>query len=218
MTGSAILQSPLTGLILAGGRSSRMGFDKAGAPLGGATLLDHVVSRLTSQVDEIVLNAGDRLRANNFVPLRHVPDLRAGQQGPLEGVLAGLADMKARHSDRTHLLSVPCDSPFLPLDLALRLHDEAGQETIVAASSAGRLHPVFALWPTAISADLQTWTADPENRRLQVFMRRHRLVIVDFPLIDTPAGPLDPFLNINTPEDLVMAERFADTLTRDLPA
>jgi molybdopterin-guanine dinucleotide biosynthesis protein A len=204
------VESNLPGLILAGGKSSRMGQNKAQLPLSGKTILGHVVDRLAPQVTSIVLNATEA--SEDSPGLRLVPDLRPGQAGPLEGVLAGLKDLQAQDTDAPPLVTVPCDSPFLPLDLVARLTADAGPETIAVATSDGRTHPVFAIWPKAIADDLEAWLAAPENRRLRAFLDRHQTVYVDFPVIDIGGERLDPFLNINTPEDLALAKRFTEVL------
>ncbi len=200
------------GLILAGGRSSRMGADKAFLDIGGDTILAHVVRRLGPQVSEITLNAPAEFA--NPLGLRLLPDRIGGQIGPLAGVFSGLRDMRARGPGATHLLTVPSDSPFVPLDLVRRL--EAGADdpnAIVIAVSDGRDHPVFGLWPVSIADDLGSWLAGPDNRRIRDFLRRHPLVTVEFAMIGTPHGLLDPFFNINTPEDLQEARRFAQELS-----
>ncbi|MDR6818886.1 molybdopterin-guanine dinucleotide biosynthesis protein A [Neorhizobium sp. 2083] len=200
------------GLILAGGKSSRMGADKAFLTIGGDTILAHVVRRLGPQVSEITLNA--RAEFPNPLGLRLLPDRISGQIGPLAGVFSGLRDMRARSPGATHLLTVPSDSPFVPLDLVRRL--EAGADNpnaIVIAVSDGRDHPVFGLWPVSIADDLGSWLAGPDNRRIRDFLRRHPLVTVEFAMIGTPHGLLDPFFNINTPEDLQEARRFAQELS-----
>lgn len=200
----------LPALILAGGRSSRMGQNKADLPLAGKTILGHVVDRLAPQVISIVLNAPEA--SEDLSGLRLVPDLRPGQAGPLEGVLAGLFDLQAQDTDASHLVTVPCDSPFLPLDLVARLKADAGPETIAVATSDGRTHPVFALWPKSIADDLENWLVNPDNRRLRAFLDRHSTVYVDFLILDIGGEMLDPFLNINTPEDLALAKRFTEAL------
>jgi molybdopterin-guanine dinucleotide biosynthesis protein A len=187
-----------------------MGQNKAQLPLAGKTILGHVVDRLAPQVTSIVLNAPEA--SEDILGLRLVPDLRPGQAGPLEGVLAGLRDLQAQGTEASHLVTVPCDSPFLPLDLVARLTAAAGLETIAVATSDGRTHPVFAIWPKAIADDLESWLADPDNRRLRAFLDRHQTVYVDFPVIDIGGERLDPFLNINTPEDLALAKRFTEVL------
>lgn len=199
-------------LVLAGGKSSRMGTDKAFLTIGGDTILGHVVRRLLPQVSEIALNAPSGFP--NPLGLRLLPDQIPGQIGPLAGVLAGLRDIRTCGLQATHLLTVPSDSPFVPADLARRLEAEAGgPNAIVIAASTGRDHPVFGLWPVSISDDLETWLSDPGNRRIKAFLQRHPTVTVEFPMVETPQGLLDPFFNINTPEDLQEARRFAKELS-----
>jgi molybdopterin-guanine dinucleotide biosynthesis protein A len=198
------------GLILAGGRSSRMGTDKAFLTLAGDTMLAHIVRRLSPQVSRLALNAAPDFPNPLALPL--LPDTIAGQAGPLAGVLAGLRDLQAGGS-KDRILTVPCDSPFFPSDLVERLKANATHpDAIAVASAGGRRHPVFALWPVAIADDLETWLSDPDNRRINAFLDRHRAATVEFPFIETAEGPLDPFLNINTPEDLAEAGRFAAVL------
>lgn len=203
--------SPPPGLILAGGRSSRMGSAKALLEIGSDTILGHIVRQLAPQTSEIKLNAPEDFP--NPLGLRLLPDRVEGQVGPLAGVLSGLRDIEAQRPGETHLLTVPSDSPFLPSDLAVRLQREANNpDAIVIAASGGRDHPVFGLWPISLANDLEVWLADPENRRMKAFLNRHCVVTAEFPMIETPFGALDPFFNINTPDDLEEARRFAKVL------
>ncbi|MCJ9752685.1 molybdenum cofactor guanylyltransferase MobA [Neorhizobium sp. BETTINA12A] len=212
MTAPAAPPDKPPGLILAGGKSSRMGTDKAFLTIGNDTILAHVVRRLSPQISEITLNAP--MGFPNPLGLRLLPDPVPGQIGPLAGVLAGLRDIQARGVEATHLLTVPSDSPFIPADLVPRLEAEASDpNTIVIAASDRRDHPVFGLWPVSIAGDLETWLSDPDNRRIKAFLERHRMAIVEFPMVETRQGLLDPFFNINTPEDLQEARRFAEELS-----
>jgi molybdopterin-guanine dinucleotide biosynthesis protein A len=200
------------GLILAGGKSSRMGSDKALLTIGGDTILGHVSKRLAPQVSALTVNAPadfpDPLR------LRHLPDCIGGQIGPLAGVLSGLRDMEERCLGTVRLVTVPCDSPFVPHDLVVRLSGQSiTDDTIVIAASGGRSHPVFGLWPASIADDLETWLSDPQNRRISAFLERHPVVTVEFEVIETRQGRLDPFFNINTPKDLDEARLFGEELT-----
>ena len=202
------------GLILAGGRSQRMGRNKALVPLGGEPLLGHVVHRLTPQVRHLLLNAEAHWAEAFGMPL--VEDTLPGHQGPLAGVLAGLRRITSREPTTTHLLTVPADSPFFPVDLAHRLAQAitSAAPAIAVATSGGAMHPVFALWPMALADDLENWLKNPENRRIKAFFARHTTVEIDFPMIETVHRPLDPFFNINTPADLALAEDFMETRHR----
>jgi molybdenum cofactor guanylyltransferase len=199
------------GLILAGGRSSRMGSNKALLALGSDRVLGHVVRRLGAQVSGLVINAAAPFPGFEGIP--HLEDGLPGQLGPLAGILAGMRHHARIRPRLTHFVTAPCDSPFLPLDLVARLAEARPDEkTIVIAASDGRRHPVFGLWPIVLAPELENWLLAEDNRRINAFLAGHRTVTVDFSTISTAHGELDPFLNINTPEDLANAEAFVDML------
>ncbi len=200
------------GLIIAGGRSSRMGANKALLQLGNDSILEHVVRRLTPQVSTLAINAA--VPFAGFEAHLYLEDIADGQLGPLAGILTGMRHYSRQRPENSHFASVPCDSPFLPLDLVSRLTDAClDSETIVIASSLERRHPVFGLWPVSLADDLQRWLVDDGNRRINAFLDRHHTVTVEFPAIQTRHGALDPFFNINTPEELAEAAAFAESLT-----
>lgn len=203
----------IPGVILAGGRSSRMGRNKAIADLGGESLLARIKARISPQVSALALNADPDWPET--LGLRLVPDTIPGKAGPLAGVLAALLDTAASHPQATYVVTVPIDSPFLPEDLVSRLAASLdGAQAIAIASSQGRDHPVFGLWPVAIANDLENWLLDDEKRRMRDFLARHTVRRVEFEMIKTSRGPLDPFFNINTPDDLKEAEQWLQVLPR----
>ena len=198
------------GMILAGGLSRRMGADKAGLDFGGRPLAAAVAARLRPQVTALHLNADAPLPGLDL-PL--VPDLDRDRNGPLAGVLAGLRHMQATASGETHLPTVPVDGPFFPPDVAERLADALpGPDGVAVARSRGALHPVFALWPVSAAPALTRFLDDPDNRRVRAFLDQLPLAVVDFDDVPTPAGPVDPFLNLNTPAEaqaaLALLEHF----------
>ncbi|PWK69905.1 molybdenum cofactor guanylyltransferase MobA [Aminobacter sp. AP02] len=197
----------IAGLILAGGRSSRMGgTDKTLLPLFGRPLISQVLDRLASQVSPVCINtnAGPSHFASLGVDI--IADTIAGYQGPLAGVFAGLewADSKG---EITHVLSVAGDTPFFPLDLArqLAMHSTAGR--VAVAASNGRVHPTFALWPVSLREALAAFLESGDTRRVMTFIEQAGLDVVDFEVEQRGATTLDPFFNINTPGDLAEAER-----------
>ncbi|WP_019903319.1 molybdenum cofactor guanylyltransferase MobA [Methylobacterium sp. 77] len=195
--------APVLGVILAGGLSRRMGGgDKPLRVLAGSTLLDRVVERFTPQCGAgVILNAnGDPARFSEFSGLV-VPDEMPDHPGPLAGILAALDHAASHHPSTTHLASVTGDAPFLPLDLVERLHAERAGSAIAMASSAGREHFTVALWAVSLREDLRAALVERGERRVGAFLARHGAVAVEW-----PAEPVDPFLNINTPEDLALAE------------
>lgn len=194
----------VAGIILAGGRSSRMGGgDKCLMPLAGRPLLAHVAERLSPQVATLALNAnGDPRRFSGF-GLQVVPDDAAGHAGPLAGVLAGMRWAR-RQAGFTHIATVAADTPFLPRNLVAGLAaiDELTGGRIVLSRSAGRTHPVFGLWPVALAPDLARFMEETDTYRMTAYAgARHEAAYADFAL----ANGLDPFFNVNTPEDLAVA-------------
>lgn len=187
----------LAGLVLAGGRSRRMGEDKAFLALGGETLLARAVRWLAPQVERLWISANGEPSRHAGTGLPVLKDAVPGFAGPLAGVLAGLVTARSEGFDR--LLTAAVDTPFFPHELAARLSDGAAGEIAVAAS-AGRTHPVFALWPVALADELSATLAAGSNKAM-AFIARHPHRIVDFDI-----GGGDPFFNINTPEDLALAE------------
>ena len=194
----------IAGIVLAGGLSRRMGGgDKTLRSLGGRSILDRVIARAAPQVDILGLNAnGDPARfAETGLPV--VPDSIEGFPGPLAGVLAGLEWAHDRDPECTHVASFACDAPFLPEDLVDRLWRavEENDAEIASARSDGREHPVFALWPIALADALRAAVADEEIRKVDVWTARYRLAHAEF-----SAAPVDPFFNVNRPEDIAEAE------------
>nr|WP_298687548.1 molybdenum cofactor guanylyltransferase MobA [uncultured Dongia sp.] len=197
-------------VLLAGGRSSRMGGgDKCLRLLGGRAILAHVIGRVRPQVSALVLNAnGDAKRFATF-GLPVVPDDIGGQPGPLAGILAGLDWAAARQPQSDYVLSVSTDCPFLPLDLVSRLRAATKADTeIVVAASNGRRHPVIGLWRVSLRQALRQALALEHLRKVEAFCDRHRTTVANFPgAVNFPGAAVDPFFNANTPDDLAVAER-----------
>lgn len=198
---------PTFGLVLAGGLARRMGGgDKARLSVGGSTILDRVLSCLSAQCAGIVINAnGDPARfADTGAPV--VADNVPGFVGPLAGILAGLDWLAENRPDVAWMLSVPGDCPFLPDDLAERLHEarRAEGKPLACARSGEWRHPVVGLWPVALRGDLRKALTVDDLRKIEVWTARHGIAIADW-----PDKPVDPFFNVNTPEDAAAAEKVA---------
>ena len=193
------------GIILAGGRATRMGGgDKGLRSLGSARILDHVIARLEPQCAALALNAnGDPARFAEF-GLPVLPDSIGGYQGPLAGVLAGLDWAAQRGADT--IVTAAADTPFLPLDLVARLTACAAPNGLCIAASPDetgtlRRHPTFGLWPVALRDDLRAALADG-LRKVSLWADRHGAGTARF---SNDQG--DPFFNINRPEDIDTALR-----------
>lgn len=191
-------RSRITGLILAGGRGSRMGgIDKGLQPWRGLPLAQQVLQRLQPQVGAVLINANRNLDAYRAWGHPVVSDQTDREfAGPLAGFLAGLDSC-----DTPYLLTAPCDSPLLPLDLAARLGAgllQAGAR-IALPRALGRLQPVFCLIDVALRDDLRDFVA-AGGSKIDEWTTRHQTAIVDFE--DALA-----FENINTQADLQRLQR-----------
>jgi molybdopterin-guanine dinucleotide biosynthesis protein A len=206
---SPLFAVPTPGIILAGGRSSRMGQDKASVLLGGRPLLQRVVERLAPQTTGLGVNS-NTITSLDFSPGTVVfPDTVPGYPGPMAGVLAGLRYAAGSFPAASHAVTVPTDTPFFPRDLVARLQAAITDPGQIAVASTGNImHPVFALWPIALADELEHWLLTDEKRRVRAFIESHPMVNVDFPAIHIAGETIDPFFNTNTPADLETAERW----------
>lgn len=187
-------------VILAGGLSRRMGgVDKGLLVLGGGTVLSAILERLAPQAEPIALNANGDPRRFDALSLAVLPDPVEGRPGPLAGILAAMD--WAAGLGASEVLTVPGDAPFLPRDLVRRL-GEAGAPAL--AASGGRTHPVVGLWPVTLRSALRADLA-AGLRRVEAFAQAQGAISVAFPA--EPGGP-DPFLNLNTLDDLAEARRW----------
>lgn len=185
--------SMITGLVLAGGLGRRMGgIDKGLVEFDGRPMVAHVIERLLPQVDALLINANQN--AETYAAFGHpvVPDRIAGFAGPLAGLHAGLVA-----STTPLLVSVPCDSPFLPLDLVKRLRSalEAEHAQLAVAKTGDQAHPVFSLVRRDVQDDLTVFL-DSGGRKIDAWYARLAAVEVSFD--DESAA----FANINTREEL----------------
>ena len=187
------MQSSVTGLILAGGKGSRMGgVDKGLQAFRGKRLVDHVYERLAPQVGGIIINANQNHEEYKTFGVRVVSDAIGGYAGPLAGLHAGLSV-----SRRPFLASVPCDSPFLPADLIERLYhriDETGAELAVAKTGE-QPHPVFSLMRRGVLDHLTDFLKDG-GRKIDAWYATLNVVEVAFD------DESEAFSNINTREEL----------------
>lgn len=203
---------PLTlGLVLAGGLARRMGGgDKPLLEINGETILSRALARFRPQCERVVINAnGDPARFTAFdypVVADSVPDFA----GPLAGILAGL-DWAAENAPGIEwIATAPGDCPFLPRDLVTKLHAarQASNAPLACARTGGRMHPVAGIFPAALREDLRAALTEEKLHKVGVWVGRHNAATAEW-----PDQPVDPFFNVNTPEDRTAAE----TLARKYP-
>ncbi|MCZ6511620.1 MAG: molybdenum cofactor guanylyltransferase MobA [Alphaproteobacteria bacterium] len=197
---------PVAGVLLAGGQSRRMGGgDKCLRPLGGQPILARIIETVAPQVSRLVINAnGDPERFASFgVPV--AADTVDGYAGPLAGVLTGMEWVAANAPECDWIATFATDAPFLPDDLVERLCEAVSNGTadMACALSNGRRHPVFGLWPVALSAELRRELVVRGVRKVDDWTDGYNRREVEFAV-----DAIDPFFNVNRPEDLVAAESY----------
>lgn len=192
-----------TGVLLAGGLARRMGGgDKCLLPLGGKTLLSRSVERAQDQVTPLLLSANGNALRFARTKLTVVPDVFADFPGPMAGIHAAMDWMCREQPDSEWLASFACDTPFFPKDMCEQLQTAAAPDSkIIVAASNGRLQPVFALWHKSLLNDLAATLQSGSIPWLQHWIAERPHTQVDF-----SCDPFDPFININTPQDLYAAE------------
>ena len=184
-------------IILAGGLATRMGgVDKGLVRLQNKLLIQHVIARLAPQVDEILINANREIAQYQSFTYPVLQDAHSNFIGPLAGFSLGL-----QHAKHDYLLTVPCDSPLLPHDLAQRLQNALikNNADIAVASSDGNAHPVFCLCKKSVLPTLTAHLAAGE-RRVSSWQRSLAYTEVDF------SDCSDAFINLNTFEDIAALE------------
>ena len=182
----------VTGVLISCGQGRRMGgVDKGLQLLRGKPMAQHVIERFAPQVDELLINANQNIDQYQGLGYRVIPDAIGGFVGPLAGLHRGL-------SEATHPLVVtaPCDSPFLPLDLVAKLHAALEQQNaeLAVARTGDQPHPVFCLCRKSV---LPSLTAFLEGGGRKIDWWYAQLKVADVNFVDEAA-----FRNINTREEL----------------
>ena len=207
-----IAPQDITGLILAGGRGSRMGgVDKGLQNFNGIPLALHTLMRLGPQVESVMVNANRNLSAYESFGASVWPDASADFAGPLSGFLVGL-----ERAETPYVLTVPCDTPRLPLDLAKRLAEAlvredadiamaAAPETSSDGQTETRTQPVFCLMKIEMSESLVKFT-HAGGRKIDAWTAQHKTVQVPF---DAPNDDPLAFANVNTLNELQALENAA---------
>lgn len=201
-----IPRDDITALVLAGGRGSRMGgVDKGLQPFRGVPLAQHSLHRIAAQVGSVLLNANRNIAQYQALGAPVWPDGEADFPGPLAGFLVGL-----ERCETPYLLTVPCDTPLFPHDLADRLAQalEAEQAEIAMASAREedgqlRTQPVFCLLKRALAPSLRHFM-EAGGRKIDVWTAQHRTAIAAF---DRPGDDARAFFNANTPAELHALEQ-----------
>ena len=181
----------VTGIVLAGGKGSRMGgVDKGLQLLRGKPMVEWVLARITPQVSEIIINANQNVPLYAKYGHRVVSDQIGGYAGPLAGLHAGLNIAK-----HPIVVTVPCDSPFLPDDLVSRLSTRLRQNHLAVAKTGDQPHPVFSLMKREVRESLEAFLASG-GRKIDAWYAALKVVEVSFD------DETDAFRNIHTLDEL----------------
>jgi molybdenum cofactor guanylyltransferase len=183
----------VTAVILAGGKGTRMDdIDKGLAELASRPLIEYVIDAIKPQVETIILNANRNAEQYSRYGYPVVSDALADYQGPLAGIISAM-----KHSTTSHIVTLPCDGPFLPGDLVERLISSLTDNNaeIAVAHDGVRMQPVYSLIPVTLSNSLGRFL-DSGERKVQLWYKQHRVALADFS--DCP----EAFRNINTSAQL----------------
>ncbi len=189
-------------VILAGGKGSRLdGRGKFSEKLFNKTLLEHVVTRISKQTSEIAINFHNKKPFIDF-NLHIVLDKFKEDIGPLAGIHAALKYAQECDSNNKSVVTVPIDTPFMPLNLLDKLNNQLNKKLadVVIASSGGRFHPTIAIWNVSIIKKLES-SIEKNIRKIDIFTNELKKSYVDWDV-----KKYDPFFNINNYNDLKIAE------------
>ncbi len=195
------MPTEIAGVVLAGGRSLRMGGgDKALLAVDGRSLLERVIERARPQVGTLLINANGDPARFAALGLPVVADCVGGYVGPMAGILTGLEWVREHLPDVEWMASFATDTPLLPTDLVQRLSAavQTAEADLACATSGGITHPVSGLWPVRLAPALRHALIDEELRKTDGWTSRYRVAHVEW-----PGGIHDPFFNVNTPEELM---------------
>ena len=205
-----IQRQQITGVILAGGKSSRMGFcDKALIRLGGTPLIEHVIRNSSNQVGQLVISANRNSKKFEYLELPLIPDIKQAYAGPLVGILSAMYWMisAGKTPDSTYLACFPADVPWFPDSLIKQLTRalETQCKRVAWSESRGQVQPLFSLWSLETLPVIEQAVANGQ------FGPKLIMPLIDNVLVKFKNTDHRHFLNINTKKSLQVAESFIKT-------
>ena len=197
------------GVILAGGGARRLGGNgKAFIDIAGVPLVQLTITSFQDQVNNLAINSRDSKIFSDFsIPIIEDTVIEDGGAGPLVGISSAIKWAKTLKNIETHVAIVPVDTPLLPLDLVQRLSLDLSinNSDIIMASSNGNIYPVIGLWSLALDSYLDK-ALYKGVRKIDAFTRLFNVSVVDWAF-----NSIDPFFNINQPEDIILAEKYINS-------
>jgi len=203
----SIKNSKFVSVLLAGGLSKRFGETKTLAKINGQTIFEKIIKILKKQKIEILINANCNEEIFLKSNLTIIKDLNHDLPGPLGGLLAAMNWVKLNNNNIEWILSVPSDTPFLPVDLLKIFKANIKKKIdILIARSNDKIHPVIGLWNIRLFDSLKK-ELELENRKIMKWVFKNNYDFVDFPI-----QKFDPFFNINKKKDIIEAEKIEKNL------
>ena len=196
----------ILGAVLAGGNSKRMGQDKLFVNLNNKLLIEHTIIKVKKYLKELIIvtnHKNEFFKKNNLIT---VNDCLKGQLGPLVGILTAMKWAKENSPRNNWIATFPCDTPFFPENIITKFIEESKKKEslILCASSHGRKHNIFGLWSIDLYDKLYNDLVNNKVRKVQGWTKENNIKNLEFEFED-----YDPFFNINTLEDLKIAEKLS---------
>ena len=203
-----MIENNILGIILAGGKSSRFGEDKSTAKLGNKTLLDHTVSKIENEFNEILVISNNKDFNFKNSKIQIVGDCIEGQLGPLVGILTAMKWVTKNKKNYKWIASFPCDTPFFDIKLIseLKIKVKETSKKLIFLNSNKKRHNIFGLWSLDLIEILEK---DIKNsfRKVELWADK-----VGYENININEEKFDRFLNINTKKDLEKAKENLDKI------
>lgn len=192
----------ILGAIIAGGQSRRMvGSNKLFLKLKEEFLVERAARKLNQQIGQVVINLNKEEDALKSIGHHIILDEHIDHQGPLAGIYSVLNWVHQNGDKIDYVMTAPADAPFFPDDLSKVLSDAIGANDIAIIHYDGYPQQLFGLWSVECLKDLSLFLENPDNRKVMSFIRSKNWIQVDI-----KQQQIDPFMNINTPEDWQMAQ------------
>ena len=202
----------ILGVILAGGKSERMGKDKLFLKLNNKVLIEYTIDKVKKYFKNFIIitkHKNEYFSKNNLIT---VEDCIEGQLGPLVGILTAMKWAKDNLKDCFWVATFPCDTPFFPEKIIKEFIEKSKKKdsVLLCASSHGRKHNIFGLWSLELYDKLMEDLTNNKIRKVQDWTEKHKITNVEFKFKD-----YDPFFNINTEEDLKFARKLSENIKNE---
>ena len=193
-------ENNILGVILAGGKSKRFGEDKSNVKLGGKTLLEHTLNKITSKFKSIIIVSNSINLKNHIV----IKDCIGGQLGPLVGVLSAMKWIKKKNYSFKWIATFPCDTPFFSNSLIDKFIEssKSNDTPLYFAKSENQRHNIFGLWSINLMKTLENDIIKNKYRKVEEWANK-----IGIKTINIDSKEIDLFFNINTKLDLAEAEK-----------